>query len=506
MLAHELEAHKAHDLFPGVHDLQAYVQEAAALGTPAHEVERGIWRRILALGHTALGQFFDLQGTGDLGPTLELPDDRTVPRLDEVHTRNYRSIFGDFSLPRTVYGTREGQKIEVVPLDSRLQLPASDYSYLLQEWDMTLGCESSFGRVATTLEAVLGLKQSVDSLERMSRQMAELVPPFRDSRPRPADDEEGAVVVTQADGKGVVIRRTADEPKIQGHRRKGQKAQKKRMAIVGTIYTIDRARRTADDVIASLFRDPKASRPELQAVPRPEPLHKHVWASLSYEQEGREVCGTEEVFSWLSAELALRNPDQGKETVHLMDGQESLWGAAAEYLPRANVVEELDLLHVTPRVWEAAHLFCKEGSDEATAFVRERLKRILEGEVSGVVRGWRAMGTRRHLGATRRKRLETICGYFQKNAARMRYDEYLAKGYPIASGVIEGACRHYVKDRMERAGMHWTLVGAQAMLDVRSEFLNGDWTGFHTYRIRGETERLYPHREQLEEIPWPVAA
>jgi hypothetical protein len=506
MLAHDLEARKAHDLIPGVQDLQAFVQQAAAQGTPAHEVERGIWRRILALGHTALGQFFDLQGTGDLGPTLELPGDRTVQRLDEVHTRNYRSLFGDFPLGRTAYGSREGQKIEFVPLDSRLQLPESDYSYVLQEWDLMLGCESSFGRVAATLEEVLGLKQSVDSLERMSRQMASTVSSFREGRPRPEEDEEAAVVVTQADGKGVVIRRAADEPKIQGHRRKGQKAKKKRMAIVGTIYTIDRVMRTADDVIESLFRDPQASRPPLRIVPRPEPLHKHVWASLSYEQDGQDVCGTDEVVSWLSAELALRNPDQGKETVHLMDGQESLWAATAEYLPRANVVEEWDFLHVTPRVWEAAHLFFREGSDEATAFVRERLKRLLEGQVSGVVRGLRAMGTRRRLGAAKRKRLEVICGYFRKNAPRMRYDDYLAKGYPIASGVIEGACRHYVKDRMERAGMHWTVSGAQAMLDVRSEYLNGDWPGFQRYRIGRETERLYPHRVLLDAMPWPVAA
>src|SRR5262249_60785229 len=98
MMVHELEAHNAHALLPGVHDLQAYVQEAAAQGTPAHEVERGIWRRILALGRTAMGQFFDLQGTGDLGPTLEITDDRTVQRLDEVNTRHDREILGDFSL------------------------------------------------------------------------------------------------------------------------------------------------------------------------------------------------------------------------------------------------------------------------------------------------------------------------------------------------------------------------------------------------------------------------
>jgi hypothetical protein len=93
-----------------------------------------------------------------------------------------------------------------------------------------------------------------------------------------------------------------------------------------------------------------------------------------------------------------------------------------------------------------------------------------------------------------------------KNAARMRYAEYLAKGYPIASGVVEGACRHYVKDRMERAGMHWTMAGAQAMLDVRSEYLNGDWDGFHRYRMAQETQRLYPHRSILEGVAWPMLA
>ena len=77
----------------------------------------------------------------------------------------------------------------------------------------------------------------------------------------------------------------------------------------------------------------------------------------------------------------------------------------------------------------------------------------------------------------------------------MRYDEYLREGYPIASGVIEGACRHLIKDRMERAGMHWTLEGAQAMLDLRSVWIGGHWEAFQTQRIAQETDRLYPHRE-----------
>ena len=88
----------------------------------------------------------------------------------------------------------------------------------------------------------------------------------------------------------------------------------------------------------------------------------------------------------------------------------------------------------------------------------------------------------------------------------MRYDEYLREGYPIASGVIEGACRHYVKDRLERSGMRWTRAGAQAMPDVRSEFLNGDWASFQNHRIERETQGMYPHRLVVKGSGWPLVA
>jgi hypothetical protein len=504
MIAHHVEADKAQPLFPLAQALHDYVRQAAAAGIPAHEAERDIWTHVLSLGKAALGQFFDLQGTGDLGPTLDLPDGTTARRLDGTRPRDYRSVFGDFRLQRVCYGSREGQKIAFVPLDARLQLPDSDYSYLLQQWDQALGCEFAFARVAGTLADVLGLRQSVDSLERMSRHLAAHVAPFRQSRPLPAADAEGDVVVAQADGKGVVMRRPAGAAKIHGHRNKGEKAKQKRMAVVGALYTVGRHVRTAAAVVESLFRDPKAPRP--QGPPRPQPVAKHLWASLTHERDGQEVSGTDVVFGWLATELGRRNPGQAKETVCLMDGQEALWDAKREHLPRANTVEVLDLLHVTPRLWEAAHLFHKEGSDEAVAFVRERVERVLEGRVTYVAGGLRQMATKRGLAAAKRRRLEVLCGYLDWNSHRMRYDVYLARGYPIASGVIEGACRHYVKDRMERAGMHWTRAGAQAMLDVRSEYLNGDWEAFLGFRIERETERLYPHREILKEVPWTMAA
>ncbi len=508
MIAQQAAALKALPLFPLAQALDQFVRAAAAQRQPAHEVELGIWKQVLAIGHAALAQFFQIQGSGDLGPSVTLPTGQTAQRLDQLHNRDYRSVFGDFVLPRTVYGSREGQKIDFVPLDNRLQLPDSDYSYLLQKWDQTLGCESAFARVGCTLFDVLGLKQSVDSLERMNRAMAEHVEAYRQQRPLPKPEEEGEIIVEQADGKGIVMRREATEPKVCGHRKKGEKPNQKRMAVVGTVYSIDRRVRTAEEVVESLFRDPQKP-PLVQAeqaeAKRVKPVAKHVWASLTHEHDGEEVSGTSVVFSWLREELAQRNPEQKKETVNLFDGQESLWDAREDYLPSQNAADVLDLLHVTPRLWEGANLFYKEGSDEATAFVKRKVLAVLQGDVVNVVISLRQMGSRRGLKGSQRKRLETICNYLSKNSSRMAYDEYLEKGYPIASGVIEGACRHYVKDRMERAGMHWSKEGAQAMLDVRSEFLNGDWEGFLNFRIEQETNRLYPHREVLEGTSWPLA-
>jgi hypothetical protein len=474
-------------------ELLTYVRTAAAQGTAVHDVERGIWQRVLQMGRTTLGHFFALQGTGDLGDTVTLPDGQTCERLPQLHSRRYVSIFGEFTLARTVYGSREGQKIPFVPLDNRLQLPESVFSYVLQDWDQGLCVEQAFGQAQSTVARMLNLKQSVDSLEHMNVQMAEQVTDFRENRPQPEPATEGPILVTSGDGKGIVMRRSEEDPAPATHRTKGQKASQKRMATVGTAYTVDRYVRTPEEVVATLFRDgPKPP-------PRPQPCQKRVWASLSQQdEEGTVQSGLDIVYDWLLNEVAERNPGLAKEMVHLGDGQESLWQARKAHLPDRNLTDILDLLHVTPRLWQAAHVFYPEGSDAAEAFVRERILRVLRGEVTGVVQGLRRMGTQWGLKGSKKKTLGQLCAYLIKNRERMRYDKYLAKGYPIASGVIEGACRHLVKDRMERAGMHWTPTGAQAMLDVRSTYVNGDWEEYQAYRIHRETQRLYPHRDLVE--------
>jgi hypothetical protein len=497
-------------LEPALNDLKASVERAAREGVTAHEVEAGIWHRVLQLGHQALGLLFTLVGPGDVGEGVILPDGRQVRRLEAPHARVYQSVFGRFEVERVVYGSREGQKIEYVPFDTQLQLPESDFSYLLQEWTQSLAVENAYRRVPETLGRILDVHPAVDSLERMNLKMSETVRPFRESRPAPEPEDEGALMVVSADGKGIPIRRAAPEAPIVGHDPEQEvQRNRKKIAVVGTVYTIDPFVRTPEEVAESLFHSPDDKPP---AVARPVPKHKRLWASLPQEQDGREVSATEETFDWLAQEVASRNPEADKLILVLMDGQKSLWEAGQRVLPQEGTLEILDLLHATPRLWDAAHLFYGRDEKQALSFVYDRVLRMLTGEVRSVVAGLRQMGTKRKLRGKTRDKLATICGDLENNAHRMRYDVYLAAGYPIASGVIEGACRHFIKDRMERSGMRWTLESAQAMLDVRSIYLNGDWDDFMQYRIEKETQRLYPYRalvapiDTLEEVELPLAA
>jgi hypothetical protein len=298
------------------------------------------------------------------------------------------------------------------------------------------------------------------------------------------------------------MRRGEGEEPVPAHRTKGDKASRKEMAIVGAVYTVDRHVRTAEDVVAALFGDDRNQpKPE-----RPKPCHKQTMASLAYTDAEGTHPGIEKTYTWMLEEIWARNRGFGKEMVHLCDGQETLWEARVRHLPARHTTDILDLLHVTPRLWRAAHLFHPEKSNEAEHFVRERVLKVLEGKGELVIRGLREMGTKRKLTGSKKASLAKICAYLNNNRARMQYDQYLAKGYPIASGVIEGACRHLVKDRMERAGMHWTRAGAQAMLDVRSIYINGDWDSYQTFRIECEARKLYPWRELVEGAGYQLAA
>jgi len=471
-------------------EMAEFVRRASREGRPIDEVERGLWQSLLAMGHTLLAGYVAGVGPGDVGETLAY-EGRELRRLEYPHDRRFVSVFGELMISRYVYGTRETQKHEVIPTDAVLALPEGDFSHLLQEWDQAFCVQGSHAESRRTVERILGIGQSVRTLEQMNVSMAERVEAFRSSQPKPPAREEGSILVLTADGKGVPMRRDAerDPPAIRGRRKKGEKANKKRMACVGGVYTIDPFVRSPDDVVEEVLRD--ACKPH-----RPEPCHKQLRAELTREIAGEEVNGKDRIFSWFAEQVKIRNPRGCKPVVCVMDGERALWKKLTALI--LGVVCILDIFHVLERLWQAAHCFHPEGSDEAQAFVSDRLRRLLRGEVGYVIGGLKQMATKQRLKGSKAKQLRAAIGYLERNRRFMKYDEYLAAGFPIGSGVAEGACRHLVKDRMELTGMRWRVPGAQAMLDLRAVYLNGDWEAFQQYRIKQERRQLYPYRSLVQ--------
>jgi len=268
------------------------------------------------------------------------------------------------------------------------------------------------------------------------------------------------------------------------------------MATVASVYTVDPYVRTPEQIVGALFRDEHENQTK-----RPQPKNKHTTAHFASTHEDGEkdvtVSAILEGTSWLAQQIEARKAPR-QSLILLMDGQEALWDAAKVCLEGTKAIEILDIIHVSSYVWEAANLF-ETTQDDRMALTRKRLQVILKGRVSSVLKSLRRLGTSKGLRGEKLTSLNKICGYFEKHKTRMRYDEYLKAGYPIATGVIEGACRHLVKDRMERSGMRWTLEGARSMLNVRAMFQSDYWEAFCKQRITNQSTSTHPNRHLIND-------
>jgi hypothetical protein len=471
-------------------------KRAAQQGDSFDSQERNTWSTVRKIGFAALELFIHLQGQGDLGSTAQIPEGHTLHRSAEPAACTIRSIFGRHAFQQYTYSPGANKAIELRPIDARMSLPEARWSYLLQEFSQLFCVDQAFGLAAQNMSTVFGGMFSVDTLESVNAQMGQDAEHFLSDLPTPPAKEEGEVLVLSNDGKGVPLVRE-DAAKVPAFETANKRPGNRRMASVASVYSVDRFERTAADVVAALFRD---DRPTDEDLPkRPRPKFKHTTAHFAKQYPDGDqmltVSATHEAFGWAAGEIERRH-QAGQPLVLLMDGQHSLWDTAALHCFAGTLVEILDIVHVSSYVWSAAKLLETENAKQL-AFTRHRLTRILEGDVAGVVRGLRATLTRRKLRGEPRKQLEGICNYLAAHASRMRYDEYLSAGYPIASGVIEGACRHLVKDRMERSGMRWTLEGARNMLNVRAAFQSSYWDQLQRSRIAREQLELHLHRDLL---------
>jgi len=458
-------------------NLEAWLCAPDTLRLPLHEVERQQEPQSREMQRLLLQSHVDARGIGDVGRALRVMIDGRVTLYTHrrLHTRVLRTIVGPITIRRLSYGRVGADSLH--PLDEALQLPARSFSYALQKRLIHAAVQGPFQEAIDRMAALTGVSVPKRSLEAVIVEAAEDVDAFYANRSPVPWTETATILVAAVDGKGIPMVKPGGATRVV-RRTRGQKANRKRMATVAAVFTRAPWIRTPEDVVASLFRT--GPMPREGGPPRPRPEQKRVWASL--------VKGKTAVISEVAAEMFRRDPLHQKTHVAVTDGERGLQRLVAKML---NVTLILDLLHVTEKLWKAAYIFHAEGSPEAEQWVRVRTLRILQGDVSQVVKGLRQMVTKRKLGGAKRTTVASVANYLFSNRARMQYDEYLAQGLPIASGTVEGACKNLIKDRMERSGMRWTESMAEAIVKLRAMYLSGDLDQYWALHIERDQRRLY---------------
>ena len=414
--------------------------------------------------------------------------DQTVRPLRATQSRQIESPFGTVRLERTGYSA-SGQS-SLHPLDAQLNLPPERYSHnvrrLVAEAAATQSFDESVAQVAQHSGAHVPKRQA-EALTVRAGQDFEAFYAKRQAQTSEEAATTSQMLVITSDGKGIPMKRAdlkpatqkaaeAQTPRLQKRRSKGEKASSKRMSTVAAVYTIAPQVRTPEQIVDQL-------QPVHEVVRPPRPENKRVWASVA--QTPAQVL--EQAF----AEAARRDPARTKTCVGLVDGQPQQLALlkATALKHEVKMVIILDLIHVLEYLWKASWALHSEGDPPAEAWVSERLLAILRGRAGSVVAGLRRCATLRKLSVKERAPLDKCANYLSKYQEYLRYDQYLAAGYPIATGVIEGACRYVVKDRMERTGARWRLSSAEAVLQLRSLRASGDWEAYWDFHLQQEYQR-----------------
>jgi hypothetical protein len=417
-----------------------------------------------------------------------------------------KSIFGEVELERESYGGRGLKNLR--PLDGELNLPEKHYSHPVRRRIAISIAKGSYDATVATMSEMNGLKIGKRQAEEVAMSAARDFDRFYETRRAATGQEVKAtseIVEIEMDGKGIrMLREDLREPTRKAaekraprrdHRRsKGEKSSTRRMSTVASVNTIAPFVRTPEDIVREL-------KPKEEALPvRPRPEQKRVWASLEHSPET--------IVDQVIEEAKRRDPKGTKQWVAVVDGNQTqiqLLKAAAVREGRELTII-LDLIHVLEYLWDAARAFHTEGDPNAEVWVSERLVDVLLGKSSQVAAGIRRRATRQRLSGKQRAGVESCAGYLNNHRDLLHYDQYLAAGYPIASGIIEGACRYLVKDRMDITGARWRLKGAEAVLRLRSLLASGDFDEYWEFHLQQEYQRNHADHYLDGQVPKPISS
>lgn len=416
------------------------------------------------------------------------------------------TLVGQVEVQRTAYQAHD--VVGLHPMDAALNLPAELYSHCVRRLVAEHAARSSFDEVVELLEKQTGAPVPKRQVEELSVRAAEDFEAFYGAQ-RANDDAREAtddLLVLTFDGKGVTVRPEDLRPatqkaaaratrKLSTRLTKGEKRNRRRMAQVAAVYSIAPWVRTPMDVVQGL-------RPTAQkAAVRPKPHDKRVWASITHAP----ATVVEEAF----ADALARDPDKTRRWVVLVDGNADQLALVKKAAKKQSVTVTivLDLVHALEYLWKVAHAIYAEGSLESESWVTTRLMWLLYGRRGNEIAA-DILRTMRRLepGPDKRGIFERSADYFKKYRAYMHYADYIRDGLPIATGVIEGACRHLVKDRMDRTGARWSLAGAEAILRLRSLVVSGDMDTYWAFHLEREHQRHHASRYDGGTPPDPAPA
>ena len=462
--------HMIHQLRADFEKLIALVTGPEAQTATLDQMERSLFRQVLRLGLRLLQLFlFTRAQTESHAP--QPGAGRTILLYHSQQAIDYFSIFGKLTFERA-YFYALGQP-GVCPLDRALSLPERCYSDLLMESAELLAVDSAYDKGLQVVARLLGLTVPELALETAVAEHSQMVKTFYRHQGRFPVREEGRILVAQADGKGVPMVRREIAP-LKARRGKGDKKTQKKEAIAIAVYTIEPYLRTPQEVVDALF---KKDRPQSE---RPTPCHKQVFASL----DGKDA-GIQRLAEW----VARREGSHIRDRVTLTDGAEPLQKHVLAKLFGFTLV--LDIIHVDEHLWKAGTAIFGETDPKRAEWVEAQLLDILSSRADNVIQRLEEKGGAVRKNSQASKALQQVANYLQRNQPYMDYADYVQRGWPIGTGVVEGVCRHLVKDRMELSGMRWTVTGATSLLALRAVNENADWEEFHEFRRIQRHQRLY---------------
>ena len=430
-------------------------------------------------------------------------DGVTRRRAERGHARTIVTRVGAVVVRRIGYRSGIKGAGSLFPRDAVLNLPPCGYSWQLQRLAEMFARSGSYERAHEFVRAATGVSIGKRQLEQvMVAAAADAERFYQDQDPAagPAAGEPGPgqglpPLALSADGKGVAMlpgarrRRTrAPEQKVRTFDKRagtGEKKGCKRMAETGAVFDVIPEPRTPEQVMGP---DPGSS------TRKKKPRAQDRWYACDITARRDVTVG--KVFD----QADRRDPGHARTWIALVDGDNYQLGlfqaaAAARGITLAIVI---DFIHVLEYLWKAARCFHAARDPAMEDWVIAQALDILHGRVPEVITRIARLAEEHppKPGGEHARNIRKTLSYLRNKQPYMDYPRALAQGWPIATGVIEGACRHLVQDRMGITGARWSLPGAQAMLWLRAINASGDTSTYWDWHITQEHQRNHQSRYQ----------